>query len=88
MKQIFVILALALCAIAAHAETPTDIYSVDGKNFDSKAAAVRYVVNSGQRKQVLETRCLILTNKFTFKACPKNKQGSFDNEQFAGLKNQ
>ena len=87
MKKLIVALFL-LFAVAAHAETPTDIYSVDGKNFDSKTAAIRYIVSSGSRKQVLNTRCLILTNKFTFKACPKNKAGSFDNEQFAGLKNQ
>jgi hypothetical protein len=88
MKKVIFALALLFAAITkAHAEgVPTDIFSVEGHNFESKAAAIRYVINSGKRLQVLETRCLILTNKLTFKACPKNKVSAWDNEQFAGLK--
>lgn len=87
MKKVFILLALSFCILMkAHAEVPREIYSVEGHNFESKAAAIRYVINSGKRLEVLETRCLILTNKLTFKACPKNKLKSWDNEQFASLK--
>lgn len=87
MKKVFFIAVLVFIAVTkAHAAAPTSIYAVDGHNFDNKAAAIRYVINSGKRLQVLETRCLILTNKLTLKACPKNKTSAWDNEQFAGLK--
>lgn len=88
MKKIIFALVLAFVAITkAHAAgVPREMYSVEGHNFESKAAAIRYVVNSGKRLEVLETRCLILTNKLTFKACPKAKEKAWENEQFAGLK--
>jgi len=87
LKKILVVLALFL-SIAAQAApgVPTDVYSVEGKNYTSKSAAIRHVINSGKRIEVLETRCLILTNKLTLKPCPKNKLSSWDNEQFSGLK--
>jgi len=85
LRKAFVIIFL-LSAVAARAEVPHELYNVDGKTFESKSEAIRYVINSGKRLQVLETRCLILTNKLTLKACPKNKQGTWENEQFAGLK--
>lgn len=85
-KLIFIILALA--AIAAHAETPLngEIYAVDGHNFTSKAQAIQYVVRLGKPVEILHTRCEIMTNKFTFKACPKNKLVNTENAQFQGLK--
>ena len=88
MKTVTLVI-LAICALASAAraaDVPNDMFSVEGHNFDSKAAAIRYVIASGKRLQVLETRCLILTNKLSFKACPKNKAGSFESEQFNGLK--
>lgn len=80
------VVLLILLAAVARAEVPNDIYTVDGKNFETKSAAVRYIISTGKRKQVLHTRCEILTNKLSFKACPKNKNGSWENEQFEGLK--
>ena len=89
MKTVTLVI-LAICALAsaarADSSVPNDLFSVEGHNFDSKAAAIRYVINSGKRLQILETRCLIMTNKLTFKACPKNKAGAWESEQFAGLK--
>ena len=89
-RQIFVMIVIGVSLIArvSHgaAAVPNDLYTVNGKNFDSKAQAIRYVVSLGKRVEVIHTRCEILTNKLTFKACPKNKLNSFENEQFAGLK--
>ncbi len=62
-----------------------ETWTVEGKTFESKALAVRYIVASGKRLEVQHTRCEILTNKFSFKACPKNKVGNFENEQFSNL---
>lgn len=88
MKKIIVLVFL-FAAIVAKAEpstnSPESIFAVDGKVFTTKAGAIRYVINSGKRLTVLETRCLILTNKLTFKACPKNKLNSFENAQFESL---
>ena len=79
--------ALLLGALAAKADdTAGETWNVDGKTFTDKGAAIRYVVSNGKRVNVVHTRCEILTNKLTFKACPKNKQTSFENEQFDGLK--
>ncbi len=80
MKSVLVIMLLV------GANSFADSYQVDGKTFDSKAAAIRYVIGSGKRLEVTETRCMILTNKLSLKACPKNKAHSFESEQFAGLK--
>jgi hypothetical protein len=52
-----ILLGVSIAARAA------DSYSVDGKTFQSKPAAIRYVISSGKRLEVTETRCLILTNK-------------------------
>lgn len=85
MKKILVIVTLFLCAAIAHAETAPETWSVDGKTFETKSAAIRYVMNSGKRLNVTHARCEILTNKLSFKACPKNKKSAFDNEQFESL---
>lgn len=78
--------ALMLFSLISRAENaPQEVYAVNGKNFTSKAMAIRYVVNLGKPVQVLHTRCEILTNKLTFKACPKNKDKKFENEQFQSL---
>lgn len=74
-------LIVAIASIGAFA----DSYSVDGKTFESKAMAIRYVINSGKRLEVQETRCLILTNKLSLKACPKNKAQSFETQQFESI---
>lgn len=84
-KLLFVTLAL-FCLAARASDVPNELYSIEGKNFETKAAAIRYVINSGKRLTVLHTRCEILTNKLTFKACPKNKKNTWESEQFAGLK--
>lgn len=86
MKKVIVILALALSAVAAHASDSSESFSVNGKVFETKAQAIRYIVASGKRLQVIHTRCEILTNKLTLKACPKTKVSAFENEQFSGLK--
>lgn len=80
MKQTILIGALLIGA-----NSFADSYVVSGQKFDSKAAAIRYVVQSGKRLEVEETRCMIVTNKFSLKACPKNKKGSFENQQFESI---
>ena len=70
----------------AHANNVTpETWSTDGRTFDSKSAAVKFVIASGKPLEVTHSRCEILTNKLTFKACPKNKKASFENEQFENL---
>lgn len=85
-KTAIIFSILMLSALVARADSSAnDVYAVNGKNFTSKAMAIRYVVNLGKPVQVLHTRCEILTNKLTFKACPKNKDKNFENEQFKSL---
>lgn len=89
MRKIIVILVFAFCAVAAHAAvdtTPAESWTIGGKTYDTKGAAVRAVIASGKRQTIMHSRCEILTNKLSFKACPKNKVGTFENEQFDGLK--
>lgn len=81
MKRSLVLLVLLGLSSLGRADT----YQVDGKTFESKALAIRYVVNSGKRLEVTETRCMIVTNKFSLKACPKNKSRNFESEQFESL---
>jgi len=83
-KIIFAILLLG--SIVAKADQGGESWTVGDKVFTSKAMAVRYIVATGKRTEVTHTRCEILTNKLTFKACPKNKLSNFENEQFNGLK--
>lgn len=76
-------------SIAARAETDKRVqetWAVGNKVFSAKGEAIRYIVASGKRMEVSHTRCEILTNKMAFKACPKDKAHSFENEQFSGLK--
>lgn len=83
-----ILIGFFIAAALAHAADPAasnETWSVDGKTFTSKALAVRYIVASGKRLQVQHQRCEILTNKLSFKACPKNKAGSFENEQFESI---
>ncbi len=80
------LIPVLLLSLNVHAASAPETWSVDGKTFDTKAMAVRYIVASGKRSEVLHSRCEILTNKLSFKACPKNKLGNFENEQFQGLK--
>ena len=82
--KFFILISLLSSLGLANNVTP-ETWTVDGKTFDSKAMAVRYVVASGRALEVTHSRCEILTNKLTFKACPKNKKASFENEQFENL---
>ena len=82
--KFFILISLLSSLALANNVTP-ETWSVDGKTFDSKAMAIRFVVASGKPLEVTHSRCEILTNKLTFKACPKNKKASFENEQFDGL---
>ena len=87
-RKVFVMVVLTLGIIMkASAAEPTsaETWTVEGKTFTTKGEAVRFVVASGKRLTISHTRCEILTNKLSFKACPKNKTASFENEQFESL---
>jgi hypothetical protein len=86
LKQAIVVLIGSIIGALCHADNVTsERWDVNGKSFDSKAMAVRYIIASGQELEVTHTRCEILTNKLTFKACPKNKKSSFESEQFKSI---
>jgi hypothetical protein len=51
-----------------------DLYSVNGQRFTSKSTAIRYLISLGKPAEVIHSRCEILTNKLTFKACPKHRE--------------
>lgn len=79
---VLILTANLVCA----AETRSlESWSVDGKTFQSKALAIRYIVSTGKQVEVIHSRCEILTNKFSFKACPKNKELNFETKQFESL---
>lgn len=86
MKFLSLILVASSMALAVHADTvSSESWTIGSKVFISKAEAIRYVVSSGTREEIVHTQCQILTNKLTFKACPKNKMASWDNEQFKSI---
>lgn len=86
MRKILVVIVLAFAAVAAHASTEApETWTVGGKSFTTKAAAVRFIIAAGKPLTVVHSRCEILTNKLSFKACPKNKGTAFDNQQFQSL---
>lgn len=87
MKNV-ILISLLLVGSLAHAETSPETYTVEGKVLNSKAEAVRYVMSLGRPVSIIHSRCEILTNKLTFKACPKVKKSKaavFENEQFTSI---
>jgi hypothetical protein len=81
----FLILGALLCAQLAHAESAQETWTVNGKTFESKAMAVRYVMSQNKKGMtVTHSRCEILTNKLTFKACPKNDKTGVENQPYQG----
>lgn len=84
-----IVMSLLLVGMAANADNSVETWSVEGKTFEVKAQAVRYVMSLGKPVSIEHTRCEILTNKLSFKACPKaakTKAKQFENEQYTGLK--
>lgn len=90
MTKKLIFIAILLAAVAARADTgspePIETWTVEGKVYASKGEAIRSIVASGKTVSVVHSHCQVLTNALTFKNCPKNKAGSFDKEQFRGLK--
>jgi hypothetical protein len=84
-----VVLSLVLSGVIAQADgldtTYTESWKIGAKIFTNKAEAVRYVIANNSQDEIVHTQCEILTNKLTFKACPKNKKASWDTEQFKSL---
>jgi hypothetical protein len=78
MKTLLIVLLLSNVASA-------ESWTIEGKSFESKSQAVRYIVASGKPLEVTHSRCEILTNKLSFKACPKSKASNFENEQFKDI---
>lgn len=94
MKALLLLISLQSVTLLADSSSNTtnvmntpsaETYTIEGKTFDSKAAAIRYVISAGHPVIVNHSRCEILTNRLSFKACPKNKVAAFDNEQFKSL---
>ncbi len=87
MKKLIYAAILLSCVIARADQVPTSVetWTIDGKVYTSKAEAIRHIVSAGKRVNVQHTRCEILTNKLSFKACPKNKVSAFENEQFESI---
>lgn len=90
MRRLLKILALILVAniiqsVVAHADVTSETWTIGSKVFSNKAEAVRYIVSTGTQDEVVHTQCQILTNKLSFKACPKNKMASWDTQQFKSI---
>lgn len=82
----FLFLSVLVLGSISHADSVSnESWTIGSHVFLTKAEAIRYVVGSGTKDEVIHTQCQILTNKLTFKACPKNKMASWDNEQFKSL---
>jgi len=80
------ILALTFAASTAFsADAPQEMWSANGQNFLTKSSAIRYLIALGKPISVIHTRCEILTNKLSFKACPKNAKNNFESAQFKSL---
>jgi nitrate/nitrite-specific signal transduction histidine kinase len=72
-------LLLMAMLLATTAQAANETWTVDGKTFESKAQAIRHIMATGKIGLiVMHNRCEILTQKLTFKACPKSG-GSMDN---------
>ena len=79
---------IAIYACTAHAAVPDqETWTIEGKAYTSKGAAIRAVLGAGKTVTIQHMRCEVMTNKMTFKACPKNA-GLFDNQPFNGLKSE
>lgn len=85
MKKLIYAAILLSCVIARADQTAPETWTVEGKVYTSKAEAIRHIVAAGKRVNVQHSRCEILTNKLSFKACPKNKVSAFENEQFESI---
>lgn len=87
MKELIalLLLAAALTASIAKADSTGETWSTDGKTFSSEALVKRYIVASGKRLEIEHTRCEIMTNALKFKKCPKQKEKAFENEQFKSI---
>lgn len=73
------ILILVTLLLASSAQAANESWTVNGKTFESKPMAIRYIMAQNKTGLIVShTRCEILTNKLTFKACPKTGT-SFDN---------
>ena len=82
LKQAIVVLIGSIIGALCHAN---ETWVVGGKAFDSKPLAIRYAMSSGKVQEIQHTECLFLTQKLSFKKCPKNKSGSFENEPFTNV---
>lgn len=85
-KLILPILLLAAVTAQADDTQTNETWTVSGKIYASKSEAVRAVISAGKKVEVTHTRCEILTNKLSFKACPKNKASNFDTAQFESIR--
>lgn len=86
MFKLTVVLAALVLSHLAHADANSvENWEVNKHVFTDKAMAVRYIVTNNITSPIVHSRCEILTNKFTFKACPKNKKSAFETEQFKSL---
>jgi hypothetical protein len=81
MKVIVIALILSISAVALSDES----WTVGGKTFDSKPLAIRYAMSSGKITDITHTECVFLTQKLSFKKCPKNKAGNFENQPFTNV---
>lgn len=81
MKLLTIALILSISSIAVCDET----WTVGGKTFDSKPLAIRYAMSSGKVMEITHTECVFLTQKLSFKKCPKNKAGNFENQPFTSV---
>ena len=72
---------ITLLGSLAHAET----WVVGTKSFDNKTEAIRFAMSSGQVQNIEHTECLFLTQKLSFKKCPKSKAGNFENLPFTNV---
>lgn len=87
MKPLMLTILLLTTPVFAGAPVQ-ETWTVDGKVFTTKAETVRYIISLGRRVEVKHERCEIMTNKLSFKACPKaakNKAIQFENQQFESL---
>jgi len=66
MKTVF--LLVALVSLNAHA---SDSFNVDGKSL-TKPEAVRYVITHPNHGPIRQERCVVLSEKLTFKSCGRN----------------
>lgn len=80
------VLGLVLMSSLVHADNVTsERWDIAGKTFDNKALAIRYAMSTGKVQEITHVECLYLTQKLSFRKCPKNKKSSFENEPFTNV---